>query len=505
MNYKEARVYLDQVSKYGSVLGLDNMRELLGRLGNPQKDLKFIHISGTNGKGSVLAYLSTVLSAAGYRTGRYLSPTLFSYREKIQVDGEKINRESLAAHVTAIAEATRDMQEKDAGTPTIFEVETVLAFLYFKEKKCDIVVLETGMGGLLDATNIIDTTVLEVIAPISMDHMEFLGDTLAKIASQKAGIIKPHTQVVSAPQEPEARRVIEETCQEKGCTLRTVNPEQIRDVRYGCVRQQLSYRAGTRIQSFASAGKMQMPDVRDLHSARVSGAAAWDCAEGGMMQSTEEGGTCGADRAADRRKLAVCHAPVQCSVRDWEQVEISLAGSYQIMNAAVALEGIEALRALGYQISEEQARRGMQETVWRGRFTVLGREPYIIMDGAHNPAAARTLRESLQLYFSGKRMFYIFGMFQDKDYNEVIRLTAPLAEHIITVETPGNPRALPARELAAAVAKVNPSVEAAESIAEAVRKSLANASPEDVVVIFGSLSYLGEAEREVQNGGRRNG
>ena len=158
MNYKEARVYLEQVSRYGSVLGLDNMRELLGRLGNPQNDLKFIHISGTNGKGSVLAYLSTILSGAGYRTGRYLSPTLFSYREKIQVDGEKINKESLAAHVTAIAEATRDMQEKNAGTPTIFEVETVLAFLYFKEKKCDIVVLETGMGGREDATNLITAT-----------------------------------------------------------------------------------------------------------------------------------------------------------------------------------------------------------------------------------------------------------------------------------------------------------------------------------------------------------
>ena len=138
MNYKEARVYLDQVSKYGSVLGLDNMRELLNRLGNPQNDLKFIHISGTNGKGSVLAYLSTILSGAGYRVGRYLSPTLFSYREKIQVDGEKINKESLAEHVTAIAEATRDMQEKNAGTPTVFEVETVLAILYFKEKHCDL-------------------------------------------------------------------------------------------------------------------------------------------------------------------------------------------------------------------------------------------------------------------------------------------------------------------------------------------------------------------------------
>lgn len=432
MNYKEARVYLDHISKYGSVLGLDNMRELLGRLGNPQKDLKFIHISGTNGKGSVLAYLSTVLSGAGYRTGRYLSPALFSYREKIQVDGEKINKESLAAHVTAIAEASRDMQEKNAGIPTIFEVETVLAFLYFKEKKCDIVVLETGMGGLLDATNIIDTTVLEVLAPISMDHMEVLGDTLAKIAVQKAGIIKPHTSVVSAAQQTEAKDVIETACRERDCVLQTVDPAEISEVQYGYEAQTFSY-------------------------------------------------------------------------KKWKQMQISLAGKCQIANAALALEGVEALRALGYQLSEEQVREGMRKTVWRGRFTVLAKEPLIIMDGAHNPAAAQTLRDSLQLYFPGKKLHYIFGMFRDKDYPAVIALTAPLAADIITVETPGNPRALPAGELAEAVAEVNPRVEAAVSIAEAVQKSLERADKDDVIMIFGSLSWLCEAEQEVQSRGDYNG
>ena len=158
MNYKEARVYLDEVSKYGSVLGLESMRELLRRLGDPQNELKFIHISGTNGKGSVLAYLSTILSGAGYRTGRYISPTLFSYRERIQVDGEYIEKESLACHVTAIAAAAEDMQKAGLPSPTVFEIETALAFLYFKEKRCDIVTLEVGCGGLLDATNVITTT-----------------------------------------------------------------------------------------------------------------------------------------------------------------------------------------------------------------------------------------------------------------------------------------------------------------------------------------------------------
>ena len=420
MNYKEARVYLDEVSKYGSVLGLESMRELLHRLGDPQNELKFIHISGTNGKGSVLAYLSTILSGAGYRTGRYISPTLFSYRERIQVDGEYIEKESLAHHVTAIAAAAEDMQKAGLPSPTVFEIETALAFLYFKEKRCDIVTLEVGCGGLLDATNVITTTLMEVIASISMDHTDLLGDTLAKIAAQKAGIIKPDTMVVSAQQKSEAAQVIEDTCKEQHCTLQMVDESKISNVHYGAEGQTFSYKT-------------------------------------------------------------------------WENVAISLAGSYQIKNAALALEGVEALRKLGYALSDQQVREGLLHTAWRGRFTTLRRDPTVIIDGAHNPAAALELKESLERYFPGKTLYFVMGMFKDKDYAQVIDLTAPLARHIITVETPGNPRAMPARELAEAVGKVNPSVEWADSVAHGVEKALAMAGKEDAVIVFGSLSFLGEA------------
>ena len=420
MNYKEARVYLDEVSKYGSVLGLESMRELLRRLGDPQNELKFIHISGTNGKGSVLAYLSTILSGAGYRTGRYISPTLFSYRERIQVDGEYIEKESLACHVTAIAAAAEDMQKAGLSSPTVFEIETALAFLYFKEKRCDIVTLEVGCGGLLDATNVITTTLMEVIASISMDHTDLLGDTLAKIAAQKAGIIKPDTMVVSAQQKSEAAQVIEDTCKEQHCTLQMVDESKISNVHYGADGQTFSYKT-------------------------------------------------------------------------WENVAISLAGSYQIKNAALALEGVEALRKLGYALSDQQVREGLLHTAWRGRFTTLRRDPTVIIDGAHNPAAALELKESLERYFPGKTLYFVMGMFKDKDYAQVIDLTAPLARHIITVVTPGNPRAMPARELAEAVGKVNPSVEWADSVAHGVEKALAMAGKEDAVIVFGSLSFLGEA------------
>lgn len=424
MNYEEAREYLDQVSKGGSILGLDNMRELLKRLENPQDSLKFVHISGTNGKGSVLAYVSTVFKEAGYRTGRYISPTLFSYREKIQVNESFIGREDLARLTEEVKKAAEEMQNSGKGFPTIFEIETALAFLYFAKQKCDIVILETGLGGALDATNVITTSVMEVITSISMDHMEFLGDTLGKIALQKAGIIKPHTSVVSAVQDMEAMEVIQDVCRKKECVFDTVDQEQIKDISCGYEGQSFSY-------------------------------------------------------------------------KDWKNIKISLMGSYQIKNAALALEAIEALRKLGYELNDKAVYQGMKTAVWKGRFTVISKEPFIIMDGAHNQAAAEELVRSLKLYYPGKKFYYIFGMFRDKDYHQVIRLTAPLAEHIVTVETPENPRALPAEELKKAVAEVNPSVEAAGSLRMAVNQVMEQIDKDAVIVIFGSLSFLGEAEMAV--------
>lgn len=422
MNYQEARLYLDELSKYGSVLGLESMRELLKRLGDPQKDLRFVHIAGTNGKGSVLAYLSTVLTQAGYRTGRYLSPHLCSVRERFQVDGQMISRENFVRHLTAVAEAAEEMADAGVGRPTYFEVGTAVAMLHFRETNCDIVVLETGLGGSLDATNVVETSVLEIITSISRDHMEVLGDTLEKIAGEKAGIIKPHTMVVSARQEPEAARVLEEVCRARQCTLDTVDLDQVLPLSRGLEEQCFTYKG-------------------------------------------------------------------------WEQVRIGLTGTYQLKNAALALESVLELRKLGFAISDQQVYEGMRRTVWRGRFTPIAREPAVILDGAHNEGGARELRDSLQLYFGGKKLYYIFGILKDKAYEKVIDLTAPLASRIITVETPDNPRAMPAQELKAAVAAVNPAVEAAGSLREAVHRAYGLAGRDDVIVIFGSLSFLSDVEQ----------
>ena len=212
MNYQECRAYIDDSAKYGSVLGLDNMREMLDRLGNPQDAVPYVHVAGTNGKGSVIAYLYTTLTRAGYKVGRYISPTLYSYRERLEIAGEKISQEAFAKYVTEISRSIDQMTAVGMDHPTPFEIETAAAFLYFKEENCDLVLLETGMGGNLDATNIVKNTKLAVLVSISMDHMSFLGNTLGEIAEKKAGIIKPGCRVVTTKQKPEAAQVIADTC-----------------------------------------------------------------------------------------------------------------------------------------------------------------------------------------------------------------------------------------------------------------------------------------------------
>ena len=425
MNYEEARVYLDNVAKYGSVLGLDAMRELLRRLGNPEKGRKIVHIAGTNGKGSVLAFLSTVLTESGYRVGRYISPTLFSYRERIQVDGEYIEKEPLARLVTRIREASEAMDRDGLRTPTAFEIETALGLLYFAEKKCDIVVLETGMGGRDDATNAIAEVMMEIFASISLDHLGVLGNDLTEIAECKADIIRKNSLVISAFQKEEAAEVLKRTAAERNAKLITVDPGQISDVKYGYEDQSFSY---------------------------------------------------GAEK----------------------NIRIHLAGAYQIENAALAWEAVQGLRSLGFRISDEAFRRGMEKTVWRGRFTCIHREPLVIMDGAHNEDAAKKLAASIETYFPGRKISYIMGVFKDKEYEKVIRITAPYAAKVTAVETPGNPRALPKEELKKVWETFGVPVTTADTIAEAVKENITSAEKEEIILVFGSLSFLGEAEKAVK-------
>ena len=242
MRYKEALEYIEDIGlKRGSVLGLDSIKNLCGELGNPQDKLKFVHIAGTNGKGSTLAYISTILTCSGYRVGRYISPTIREYRERFQVDSRIISQSVFRELTEEVKNACESLTQKGYEHPTVFEIETAIAFLFFVKKKCDIVVLETGMGGTDDATNVVSTTLVSVITSISMDHMQYLGDTLTEITSRKCGIIKKGIPVVSAEQRPDSEKVIRDVCERKNSVLRMLSKADISSIKYGMNKQSFKY------------------------------------------------------------------------------------------------------------------------------------------------------------------------------------------------------------------------------------------------------------------------
>ncbi len=219
MNYTEAREYLENVSASGIILGLDSIRALMNELDNPQDDLRIVHIAGTNGKGSILSYTKNILMDAGYRVGCYSSPSVFGYLERFQIDGEWMAESEFPELVQKIKDAADRMTAKGLNHPTVFELETAIAFEYFKERKCDYVMLETGMGGDLDSTNVIKSPLVCAFASISMDHIGILGNTLREIATCKSGIIKPGAAVVTGPQDPEAMEVLEAAAESMGCRI----------------------------------------------------------------------------------------------------------------------------------------------------------------------------------------------------------------------------------------------------------------------------------------------
>lgn len=260
MTYEEAKAFLESCNRYAGEFTLEPLKELLKRLGDPQDQLTFVHIGGTNGKGSTLAYVSTVLKEAGYKVGRYISPTIFSYRERIQVNEQYISREALIRLTMKVREAGEQMLAEGLGHPTMFEAETAVAFLYFAEQACDLVVLEVGMGGRLDATNVIRNTAVAALASISMDHMGFLGDTLGEIAANKAGIIKPGCTVVTTKQEPEAEEAILREASIYGCPVVVSDPALAVNRIRGLFGQSFDYKE--RIQAEISlAGEYQFSNA----------------------------------------------------------------------------------------------------------------------------------------------------------------------------------------------------------------------------------------------------
>jgi dihydrofolate synthase/folylpolyglutamate synthase len=418
---------------------LAHMRRLLGALGNPENRFPAVLIAGTNGKGSTAGTLASILQASRLRTGLYTSPHLVRINERIRLNGEAIIDDEFAmVHDVVDRTAERLVSEGDLPWhPSFFEMLTAMAFEYFARSRPDIVVLEVGMGGRLDATNVVEPR-LSIITDISLDHQNYLGDTIRQIAGEKAGIIRPGGTVVTLPQLPDANDVIGNAILDAGATAVNAVP--------------------------------YVPPVSP-------GSGQW-AASGGQLQ---------------RYPLEVLGAEIM--------VESPLVGRHQLRNTALAIAAAVELRGQGLtQITPESIALGIRETRWPGRFEVIaaaGGNPEYVLDVAHNPAGAWALRSTLSaVYQDGREITFVFGVMRDKAVQEMAEILFPIARHVIVTHA-NNPRAASADEIRQAAARVSAGteIETAADIALALDRARAVAGRAGLVVITGSIYVVGEAMR----------
>lgn len=426
--YQDAIAYIEEKNVRGSVLGLDNVKALLSLLGNPQDQLKVIHIAGTNGKGSILAMVESVMKQLKLNVGRYVSPTISTYLERFQISGRYMSQEEFLISLRELIPYIEQV-EQQGYMLTAFEIETVLAFYYFKKMQVDLVLLETGMGGRLDATNVVAHPICTVIAAISLDHIAILGDTVEAIAREKCGILRTGTPCVVYPLQEGAMAAILRSCQEKKITP-------------------------------------IIPDVGKLV----------------IKENTKREG--------------ITEEIVEEFAYENVIYKLGLLGEHQIYNGITAIEVIkQAIQAMGIQLDNDLKnviiQQGLQKVTWPGRFELLGKTPWLIRDGAHNLAGAKALRDTLIKHFTKCRFIYIIGMLRDKDVDGIIQELCPLASEIYAITVPANSRSMTAGELAEKIKPLGIPVETANSPEEALEQAYRTARPEDAIVAFGSLYYIG--------------
>jgi dihydrofolate synthase/folylpolyglutamate synthase len=431
MDYRQAIDYINGYTDYEKIgmphdpafYDLRRVYELLSLLGDPQKKAGSVHITGTNGKGSVAIMIASALTAVGYPTGLYTSPHLHSWRERIRVDGEMISEAELARLVSELRPHVEAVNKRASyGELTTFELLTCMAFAYFGQRGVKFQMLEVGMGGKFDATSVI-TPLVAIITTIGLDHTDVLGNTLAEIAAEKCGIIKPAITVVTSPQPPEAAEVIAKTCAERKAKLLVVGKD-----------------------------------------------VSWQALESGLDgQRFEVKGRQG------NYKLS-----------------IPILGEHQLQNAATAVAALEVLAERGFDITAESIARGLAKIEWPGRFQVLRRDPPLVVDGAHNIDAARSLKKALKEYFDFNKAILVMGASDDKNIKGVIAELLPLFDRVIVTRS-RHPRAMAPAPLAAEFARHGIKARIAEDVPAALSRALSLAGEKDLVCLAGSLFIVGEA------------
>ena len=410
---------------------LDRMNGLLKKLGNPHKKLTSVHIAGTKGKGSTAMMLAAMLESCGYKVGLYTSPHLCDLRERIRVNGNMI---SMAALTREIAKVEPILEKMRSDKPTFFEIFTALAFDHFADQELDIVVIETGLGGRLDSTNVLTPKVCGLTS-ISMDHMHQLGKTLKEIATEKAGILKKSIPAVSAPQDPEAERVLRKVGKENGTKVLFAG----KDIDF-------SYR---------------------VESSRMDGCHTRVCL------------------TTPRSRF--------------EHLPVPVLGEHQAINCGLALALLDQLKESGMKIDDAKAIKGLNDVHLPGRMELLYKDPRVLADGAHNAASVQALMRGIGQHIPYDSMVMIFGCSGDKDIEGMMRQIATGADKVIFTRAANNPRAADPKELAAMYEEYSGRVaQVMDNLTEAIRTAGSAVSREDLICITGSFYLVGEAKQLLQ-------
>jgi dihydrofolate synthase/folylpolyglutamate synthase len=447
MSYRAAIDYLYSLQKHGIKLGLDKTEKILSLIGNPHTQFKCIHIAGTNGKGSVSAMIASILRTSGFRVGLFTSPHLVSFTERIRVDAADIT-ENEVAELTDEVRAKVEACEENL-TPTFFEFVTAVAFTYFARHEVEWAVIETGMGGRLDATNVV-TPAVSVITPVSHDHREFLGEGISQIAGEKAGIIKEGVPVVSASQQVEAAEVIAATAGNRNAPLFIFGEHFMGNLKASDLE-------GTRFDYFNGEVRLEELFTPLAGEHQVMNAALAVKATMLALERTEE---------KDNAEAGSHASPPQ------------------------NIERSEAIKA------------GLAATRWRGRLELVSTDPPVIIDGAHNAGAAVALAAFISKYLAGRKVILVLGIMADKDVDDILRALLPIADETIFT-SPAYSRAESPERLAslaqdAGFANVHVSLTVKDAVALAKdRQALLSSDIQAVIVISGSFYTAGEALQEM--------
>jgi dihydrofolate synthase/folylpolyglutamate synthase len=432
---------------------LAHMRVLLQAMNHPERAFRGVLIAGTNGKGSTAATLASILQSSELKTGLYTSPHLVRINERIRVNGREIGDDDFAAlHTDVDRVAERLVEQGDLPWhPSFFEMMTAIAFAYFAREQVEIAVLEVGMGGRLDATNVVEPLV-SVISDIALDHQKFLGNTVTEIAREKAGIIRPGGMVVTLPQHPEANDVI-------GNAILNLGARGVSAVQY-------------------------VPPVSP-------GSAGYLAPNEGKKNGSRDH----AESPARNQTQPHYRYPMQVMGKEI-MVETPLVGRHQLRNVALAIAAAEELGKQGLTgITGESIERGIRETRWPGRFQVLAPRdgwPEIVLDVAHNPAGAWALRAALSERYADRPLTFVFGAMRDKAISEMAEILFPLAERVVATR-PGNPRSASPEEIRHAASRTGAEIEMIAEVGSALQYARSGGAAQTAIVITGSIYLVGEA------------